>query len=86
MCYQTCLSCSTDGDCYSGMCKSGPGGTYISCAGTCMTKLSEGGNCSNGALNIKFNVESGDDNACLSGHCVCCGYASSAGKRANGRR
>ena len=86
MYYQTYLSCSTDGDCYFGMCKNGPGGTPIGCAGTCMANLSEGGNCRNGALNIKFNVESGDDDACLSGHCVCCRCASSASKRANGRR
>ena len=51
-----------------------------------MAKLPEGGNCSNGALNIKVNVESSDDDACLAGHCVCGRCASSAGKQPNGRR
>ena len=86
MCYQTRLSCSSDGDCYSGMCKNGPGGTSIGCAGTCMAKLSEGGNCSNDALNIKVTFDSGDDNACKSGHYICGCCASYSGKHSNWRR
>ena len=80
--------CST----YKGFCKNSPDyKTSIGCSGTCIEKLSFGSDCSRRALNIHpfdltIALDSGDDNACESGHCVCGTCASSAEKVPNGRR
>jgi len=51
-------------------------GTSIGCSGTCIPKLDNGAICAKPALNISpldptKMGESGDDNACKSGQCIC---------------
>jgi len=63
--------------------------TSIGCSGKCIEKLEHGAVCSKSALNIHWadtskGGESGDDNACKSGQCIC-GRCADPGTVPNGR-